>query len=136
MYIYFFSFGNYNHGGTNAESTCPYPFDGAGRVLAHAYFPEDGRAHFDEDETYTHNTTEGTNLLWVAVHEFGHSLGLAHTNIQGAIMYPFYTGYVPDMELHSDDIAGIQSLYGKVHPDNTEFQLYFIVLNTTNFMPK
>lgn len=27
-------------------------------------------------------------------------------------MYPFYTGYVPDMELHSDDIAGIQYLYG------------------------
>jgi len=48
----------------------------------------------------------------VAVHEFGHSLGLEHTNIYGAIMYPFYTGYVPDMELHSDDIAGIQYLYG------------------------
>ena len=136
MYIYFFSFGNYYHGGTNVESTCPYPFDGAGRVLAHAYFPEDGRAHFDEDETYTHNTTRGTNLLWVAVHEFGHSLGLAHTNIQGAIMYPFYTGYVPDMELHSDDIAGIQSLYGKVHPDNTEFQLYFICFEYNKFYAK
>ena len=28
-------------------------------------------------------------------------------------MYPYYTGYVPDMKLHSDDIAGIQYLYGK-----------------------
>ena len=107
-----FSFGRYSHGGTNVESTCPYPFDGASGVLAHAYFPSDGRAHFDEDETYTHNTASGTNLLWVAVHEFGHSLGLQHTNVQGAIMYPYYTGYVPNMQLHSDDIAGIQSLYG------------------------
>ena len=109
------SFGRYSHGGTNVESTCPYPFNGPGGVLAHAYFPQDGRAHFDEDETYTHGTSSGTNLLWVAVHEFGHSLGLQHTNIRGAIMYPYYTGYVPDMKLHSDDIAGIQYLYGKIN---------------------
>ena len=82
-------------------------------MLAHAYYPRDGRAHFDEDETYTHDTKYGVNLLWVATHEFGHSLGLDHTNVRGAIMYPFYTGYVPDMKLHSDDIAGIQYLYGK-----------------------
>ena len=95
------------------EGTCPYPFEGPNDVLAHAFFPEDGRAHFDEDETFTHGTSSGVNLLWVAVHEFGHSLGLQHTNIHGAIMYPYYTGYVPDMKLHSDDIAGIQYLYGK-----------------------
>lgn len=106
------SFGRNSHGGTNVEGTCPYPFEGPGGVLAHAYFPQDGRAHFDEDETFTHETSSGVNLLWVAVHEFGHSLGLQHTNIRGAIMYPYYTGYVPDMKLHSDDIAGIQYLYG------------------------
>ena len=82
-------------------------------MLAHAYYPQDGRAHFDEDETFTHNTPSGTNLLWVAVHEFGHSLGLAHSNVRQAVMYPYYTGYVPDMKLHSDDIAGIQYLYGE-----------------------
>lgn len=95
------------------EGTCPYPFNGPGGVLAHAYYPQDGRAHFDEDETFTHNTSSGTNLLWVAVHEFGHSLGLRHSNVRGAVMYPYYTGYVPDMKLHSDDVAGIQSLYGE-----------------------
>ncbi|XP_020608242.1 matrilysin-like [Orbicella faveolata] len=106
------SFGTRRHGGTSAERTCGSPFDGPGKVLAHAYFPSDGRAHFDEDETYTDGTSRGTNLLWVATHEFGHSLGLKHSDVRGAIMYPYYTGYVPNMRLHSDDINGIRSLYG------------------------
>ncbi|XP_066028551.1 hatching enzyme [Pocillopora verrucosa] len=106
------SFGRYSHGGTAVERTCPYPFDGAGGTLAHAYYPSDGRAHFDEDETFTHDTSSGTNLLWVATHEFWSFFGLAHSNVRGAIMYPYYTGYVPNMQLHSDDIAGIQYLYG------------------------
>ena len=53
-------------------------------------------------------------MLWVATHEFGHSLGIDHSDVQGAIMYPYYTGYVEGMKLHSDDIAAIQSLYGNV----------------------
>ena len=108
----FHSFGRYSHGGVSGEGACPYPFSGPGGVLAHAYYPPDGRAHFDEDETFTHSTSSGINLLWVATHEFGHSLGLYHSNVRGAIMYPYYTGYVENMKLHSDDRAGIQYLYG------------------------
>lgn len=106
------SFGYGTHWGVSGEQRCGYPFDGAGKVLAHAFFPEDGRAHFDEAETYTDGTSRGTNLLWVATHEFGHALGLDHSEVRNAIMYPYYTGYVDNMRLHSDDIAGIQYLYG------------------------
>ena len=49
----------------------------------------------------------------MAAHEIGHSLGLSHSAVQGALMQPFFPGFNPDFELHYDDILGIQLIYGK-----------------------
>ena len=54
---------------------------------------EDGRAHFDEAETLTDNSPQGTSLLWTATHEFGHVLGLDYSSDRDAIMYPYYTDF-------------------------------------------
>lgn len=55
----------------------------------------------------------GYVLFMVAAHEFGHSLGLSHSNDPGALMYPTYTYRNPDtFVLPQDDVKGIQSLYG------------------------
>ncbi|KAF2887383.1 hypothetical protein ILUMI_18790 [Ignelater luminosus] len=85
--------------------------DGRGKVLAYAYSPESGTILFDDDELWTRNTKRGTNLFQVAVHEVGHSLGLAHSDDTTSIMFPFYQGYIEHLKLSVDDIKGISALY-------------------------
>ncbi|XP_072765543.1 matrix metalloproteinase-14-like isoform X2 [Anoplolepis gracilipes] len=90
------------------------PFDGPGGTLAHAYFPVyGGDAHFDDSERWSIRSYRGTNLFQVAAHEFGHSLGLSHSDVKSALMAPFYRGYDPSFVLDQDDIDGIQALYGE-----------------------
>ena len=90
------------------------PFDGPGGTLGHAYFPQfGGDVHLDDTEYWTINSFKGTNLLQTLTHELGHSLGLSHSEVEDAMMAPFYRGWDPDMKLHPDDIAAIRVLYGE-----------------------
>ena len=50
----------------------------------------------------------GTNLLQTAAHEFGHSLGLSHSDKNEALMAPFYRGFESKPKLNEDDIKAIQ----------------------------
>ena len=89
------------------------PFDGVGPILAHAFYPDSelsGDAHFDEAQIWRIELEPGTfNIISVAAHEFGHSLGLEHSSLPDALMYPYYRAGV--RELHTEDINRIQFLY-------------------------
>lgn len=54
-----------------------------------------------------------TDLMSVAVHEFGHFASLDHPAVQGTTMWPYYTGGTEfNRTLHLDDIMGMKYLYG------------------------
>lgn len=99
-----------------------YPFDGPGGVLAHAFYPAPpnpetiaGDLHFDDDEIWEIGNGLGPlafDLMWVAVHELGHSLGLAHSTNPSAVMYPYVSATTVYAGLNADDISGILSIYG------------------------
>ncbi|AEE33645.1 unnamed protein product [Arabidopsis thaliana] len=98
------------------------PFDGAMGTLAHASSPPTGMLHLDGDEDWLISNgeisrrilpvTTVVDLESVAVHEIGHLLGLGHSSVEDAIMFPAISGGDRKVELAKDDIEGIQHLYG------------------------
>jgi hypothetical protein len=69
-----------------------------------------GGVNFDEAEDLLHSFS----LAAVALHEVGHVLGLSHSIVENATMWPWYGGAY--WELHPDDIHGIHSKYGRREP--------------------
>ena len=57
------------------------------------------------------------------MHEIGHALGLYHSDVKGAVMWPTASRGTP--KLHKDDIDGVRSLYGKSFFDDLH-KSYFI----------
>jgi Matrixin len=99
----------------------PDPQDPIAKALA--YFPDAGSdlagdVEFDESDPWQAvGTTHIPDLLGAATHEIGHTLGLAHTPVEGAVMYWIFhrfnglgTGFLTPV-----DINGVQAIYGAGH---------------------
>ncbi len=74
-----------------------------------------GDIFFNTSQSWQINGTT-YDLETVAIHEIGHALGLGHSNIASADMYASYTS--SHNGLSSDDLAGIQALYGARQQDS------------------
>jgi hypothetical protein len=93
-----------------------------GGVLAHADFPPGCSIivnapplplHYDDQEhTWVDGAVaNGFDIETIALHEIGHLLGLAHTNVSGAVMFPTVSANHTNLTLQQDDLDGIRSLY-------------------------
>ncbi|KAK4489059.1 hypothetical protein RD792_004853 [Penstemon davidsonii] len=87
------------------------PFGTIKGGLAHAFGPNDGRVHFDADEKWASNGDKNAyDIQFVGLHELGHILGLGHSRIEKAVMYPI-VDLGERKHLHEDDINGVKALY-------------------------
>uniref|UniRef100_G3U697 Matrix metallopeptidase 17 n=1 Tax=Loxodonta africana TaxID=9785 RepID=G3U697_LOXAF len=105
---------------SRADHDDGYPLSTFPAHRAHAFLPCDhsrGDAHFDDDEPHCPRPPDahGMDLFAVAVHEFGHAIGLSHVGAAQSIMRPYYQGPVGDplrYGLPYEDRVRVWQLYG------------------------
>jgi hypothetical protein len=70
---------------------------------------------FNPATTFSTDGSSSYDLQTIATHEIGHFLGLDHSAVVKAVMFP----YAPPKEtaLSYDDVAAISALYPKTNPD-------------------
>lgn len=94
-----------------------------GGVLAHAEFPPETPfnpsasrplpLHFDEEEhTWViGEVANGFDIETIALHEVGHCLGILHTNVQDAVMFPRVSSNHILRAPQPDDLVAVRELY-------------------------
>ncbi len=105
-----------NLDGGGALATATWYYDPGGNTLGFdiQFYDRDGANDF----VWAHTPTSGQfDMQSVVCHEFGHVLGLGHSAVAGATMFPSVASGTTNLRsIEADDISAIQAIYGLAPP--------------------
>lgn len=110
-------------GGTDGQNTVGWaPQSGSVLAVTCSWFTTTGSPYrtaiefdmqFDPDWPWTTSSPASVDLESVALHEFGHALGLNHSSLSAAVMYASYASGSIKRTPHQDDLDGLYAIYGQ-----------------------
>ena len=111
--------------GNDAVNLVVFRNASSGAAIATTYWWSTGGRIIDADIVFwdaafrffsgSNGCSGGFYIEDIAAHEFGHALGLGHSNVTGTTMYPSVSSCnAGNRTLEADDIAGVRFLYPPV----------------------
>jgi hypothetical protein len=138
--------GNATSPGSATDNVVSELLGASGGILSYTEYGSNGwRIRLSSEFTWSDGpgapSGSGVDIQAIITHEYGHALGLGHSSVSGATMFPSFSGNGLNMRsIEADDKAGIQFIYGakaatKPHVASASLAANVVTITGSNFDP-